>query len=122
MNDNIRKINNWLYRHGWRIDNRVYQQYIWKEQTTSFVNYFEGKGYRLVNSTVILLSPFKKTIGLSNRAVWRSEDGDEKEYHDTYNSGYNFGLTPDEYGKIKELYDELESSLQKARQSKNETD
>ena len=117
MKTDIKKINNWFYRHGWHRENRGYEQYIWKEQDDCWIHDFDGKTYQLVNSTTILIWPGQKNISISNSAVWRSYDGEEKKFVSPYGDGYRFALTPDEIAKIKELYDALDSELQKARRA-----
>lgn len=116
MKADIKKLNNWFYRHGWRRDNRGYEQYIWKEQETCFITYFDGKEYREINETTILIWPSAKMISVTNRSFWRSSDGDKMER--SVGQGFGYALTPEELSKIKELYDALNNELQIARGNK----
>lgn len=117
MEREIKRLNNWLYRHGWRRDNRGYEQYIWKEQETCFITHFDGKEYRQINETTILIWPSAKKISVTNRSFWRSNTGDEMDK--PVGNGFGFSLTAEEFQKIKELYDALNNELQTARGSKN---
>ena len=117
MNTNIKKLNNWFYRHGWRRDNRGYEQYIWKEQETCFITHFDGKEYRQINETTILIWPSDKTISITNRSFWRSDDWSEMDK--PVGNGFGFSFTAEEFQKIKELYDALNNELQTARGNKS---
>ena len=117
MKADIKKLNNWFYRHGWRRDNRGYEQYIWKEQDTCFITHFDGKKYRQINETIVLIWPSATKISITNRSFWRSDDGSEMDKQ--VGSGFVFSLTVEEFQKIKELYDALNNELQAARGNKN---
>ena len=116
MKADIKKLNNWLYRHGWHRDNRGYEQYIWKEQETCFIAYFGGKKYQEINETTILIWPSAKKISVTNRSFWRSKDGEEMDR--SVGQGFSYAFTPEEFAKIKELYDALNNELQIARGNK----
>lgn len=116
MKTDIKKLNNWFYRHGWRRDNCGYKQYIWKEQETCFITRFGGKDYRQINETTVLIWPSAKKISATNRSFWRSNDGEEMDRPSL--QGFVYTFTPEEFAKIKELYDALNSELQIARGNK----
>ena len=116
MGSDGKKLNNWFCRNGWHRDNRGYEQYIWKEQGSCFVTHFGGKKYQRITEVTIYIWPANKTISISNKFVWRSDDGDEKEADDKFGYGFGTNLTVQEFAKIKELYDALDNELQAARQ------
>lgn len=117
MKTDIKKLNNWFYRHGWHRDNRGYEQYLWKEQETCFTTRFGGKDYHQINETTISVWPSGKTISIVNHAFWRSNDGEIRERTDGQSFAYSF--TPEEFAKINELYDALNNELQRARRNKS---
>lgn len=117
MKREIKRLNNWFSRHGWRRDNRGYEQYIWKEQETCFITHFDGKEYRQINETTILIWPSAKKIFVTNRSFWRSNTGDTMEC--SVGQGFSYALTPEEFAKIKELYDALNNEIQIARRDKS---
>lgn len=116
MKREIKRLNNWFYRHGWRRDNRRYEQYIWKEQETCFSTHFDGKEYRQINETTILIWPSAEKISVTNRSFWRSNTGDKMEC--SVGQGFCYAFTPEELSKIKELYEVLNNELQIARSIK----
>lgn len=116
MTPEIKRLNNWFYRHGWHRDNRGYEQYIWKEQETCFITHFDGKKYRQINETTVLIWPSAKKISVTNRSFWRSNDGEEMDRSSVQGFGYAF--TPEELSKIKELYEALNNELQIERGNK----
>ncbi len=116
MRLDVKKLNNWFYRNGWHRDNREYEQYIWKEKESCFVTYFGGKKHQRIDEVTIFICPASKTISISTKSVWRSDDGDEKEADDKFGYGFGTNLTAQEFTKIKELYDALDNELQAARQ------
>ena len=115
MRLDVKKLNNWFYRNGWHRDNRGYEQYIWKEKESCFVTYFGGKKYQRIDEVTVFIYPAGKTISISTKSVWRSDDGDEKEAGDNFGYGFSTNLTVQEFIKIKELYDALENKLLIAR-------
>lgn len=114
MKTDIKKLNNWFCRRGWHRDNRGYEQYIWKEQETCFITYFDGKKYRQINETTVLIWPSAKKISVTNRSFWRSNDGEEMDRSSV--QGFCYAFTPEELSKIKELYDALNNWLKQERE------
>ena len=118
MTEELKRLNSWFYRHGWHRDNRGYEQYIWKEQLENQVSIINGKEFRLIQHTVILVWPGWRCISVRNYQFWRAEDGEEIEYQDKYKQGTGFRFTPEEFEKINELYNLLDSGLKEARSKK----
>jgi hypothetical protein len=108
----LKRLNDWFYRHGWYRENRGYCQYLYKEQETCFVTNINNKRYKQVNLIDVDVWPSNETISTTIKAVWRSEDGTEIPYD---SRSQCFSLTPDEFSKIKELYDLLNEGLQESR-------
>ena len=119
MATDIKKLNNWFSNHGWHRDNRGYEQYLWKEQETCFITHFDGKKYRQINETTVLIWPSAKKISTTNRSFWRSNDGEEMDRPSV--QGFCYAFTPEEFAKIKELYDALNNELQIVRKNKNDS-